>query len=97
MVGKKIADLESDMKNGKAPNWSRDLNTEYLKVIKELGNSSLHISAADIQSEKSIETMDIKEVELALDRMLFVIYEKSKEEDASLKRLKEFSERKKGK
>jgi hypothetical protein len=97
MVGEKIKALEKDIKNETAPPWSKFIGIEFLKVIKNLGNSSLHISAEDISSEKNIETADIKEVELAMGKMLFEIYEKNKEEEASLSRLNQLANRKKGK
>ncbi len=94
MVGQKINKLESDIRETKAPKWATDLNIEFMKILKNLGNSSLHISKDDISAEKSITDSDIKQCELALSRLLYFVYEKDASEQDHLTALRNFSARK---
>ena len=66
----------------------KDLNIEFLKIIKNLGNSSLHISKDDISGELAISDLDIRKLELAFSRLLYLAYEKDAEEAAALSSLK---------
>jgi len=94
MLGQKIAKLERDITDSKAPKWATEINIEFMKILKNLGNSSLHISKEDITAEKSISDVDIKQAELALSRLLHFVYEKDAEEREHLESLRALSDRK---
>lgn len=42
MLGTKLTDLEKDIAAGTAPKWAAELDTEFLALLKELGNASIH-------------------------------------------------------
>src|SRR5262249_47368769 len=42
MLDAKIKELEGQISGGNPPSWARDLDTEYLRVMKELGNAAIH-------------------------------------------------------
>lgn len=42
MLDAKIKELVELIDAGQPPEWARDLDTEYLRVMKELGNAAIH-------------------------------------------------------
>jgi len=97
MVGNKIAALERDIAACHGPLWARTLLPPYLKVIKDLGNSSLHVSNEDLTEERAIDDDLIQEVELTIHTLLDEAYEKEARDKARLEKLETTSRRKAGK
>lgn len=93
MVGAKIAAMEADIKEGRGPKWARDLAVPYIRVIKNLGNSSLHIANEDLSEERSIGDDLIQQIEITLHAILDDAYEKEAREKDRLVRLEAASKK----
>jgi Domain of unknown function (DUF4145) len=88
MLDKKIKDLEAAIKDGTAPKWARELDTEYLHVIKLLGNGSIHPNGGDIGKQASFDTSLVAAVETLFADLLVEVYEIDKTRQERLARLK---------
>lgn len=95
MVGEKIGVLEKQIQNKSAPHWAGNINLDFLRVIKDLANSSLHISKDDLTEEKKISAVDISLVEKAFAKLLYEVYERQAEENAELAALQQLEALKK--
>lgn len=94
MVGNKIAALEADMAKGTAKEWTRGLLVPYMKIIKDLGNSTLHIGA-DINKEKSITDGDILAIEEVFKILVDEVFEKPHIANEKLSKLQAIKDKKK--
>ena len=75
MLGKKISDLESAISNNRAPKWASEIDMEFFKVIKEIGNSSIHPNDGDICKQKEIDEKLLNVVDIVFLELLDKIYE----------------------
>jgi len=75
MLGRKLGKLEADVVAGTAPKWALDLDTEFLTVVKDLGNSSIHPEGDDISKQGSIDTQLYVRVAQTFQELLDLIYE----------------------
>ncbi len=89
MLGKKINDLGEDIKAATAPKWALDLDTEFLKVIKDLGNGSIHPNDGDVTKQAALDKDLLYKVRETFLMLLFVIYELPSKKDRLLSGLKE--------
>lgn len=97
MVGQKIGELETAISAGNAPRWAMDLDTAFLKVLKDLGNSSLHISSEDISAEKNIDDVLVQHIELVFMEILENAYERDALRASRLEKLQAVAAAKKNK
>jgi hypothetical protein len=75
MLNQKIMALEAAITSGTAPAWARDLDTDYLKVVRDLGNGAIHTNGGDISKQDNIDSELIVRVELMFVALLQVVYE----------------------
>lgn len=75
MLGKKIENLEEDINNKKAPKWAMEIDIDYIKAIKEIGNSSIHPNEGDIEKQKEIDQQLLNIVDIIFSELLDKIYE----------------------
>lgn len=75
MLGPKLLKLEADIAAKTAPKWALELDTEFLTVIKDLGNSSIHPNADDISNQSAIDTVLYVRVAQTFQELLDLIYE----------------------
>jgi hypothetical protein len=75
MCGTKLADLETAIKAGTAPKWANELNTEFLNVMKQLGDGSIHPNDGDIKKHEVLDSELIAKVRHTFQMLLFLIYE----------------------
>lgn len=88
MLGKKIADLENDINDGKAPNWAIQLDTEFLRVIKNLGNLSIHANNGDVKKQSEFDNDLLMKLDAVFKMLLFVIYDEPCKKQSLLDSLK---------
>lgn len=88
MLDGKIKALEAAIANGSAPVWARDLDTEYLRVIKELGNGAIHTNGGDIKKQANIDSEMMAAVEATFAGLLQLVYEIPQMRSARLADLK---------
>ena len=72
---KKIENLEEDINNKKAPKWAMEIDIDYIKAIKEIGNSSIHPNEGDIEKQKEIDQKLLNIVDIIFSELLDKIYE----------------------
>jgi hypothetical protein len=75
MCGKKLLDLEAAIKAGTAPKWASELDTEFLEVMKQLGDGSIHPNDGDIKRQQVLDSELIAKVGHTFQMLLFLIYE----------------------
>jgi hypothetical protein len=75
MCGKKLTDLEAAIESKTAPNWAYELDTEFLTVMKKLGDGSIHPNDGDIKKQEVLDSQLIAKVSHTFQMLLFLIYE----------------------
>ena len=75
MCGKKLKDLEAAIKAGTAPKWAFELDTEFLRVMKELGDGSIHPNDGDVSKQGGLDGELIKRVQHTFQMLLLIVYE----------------------
>jgi hypothetical protein len=75
MLGPKLAELEAAIAAKTAPQWAVELDTDFLKVIKDLGNASIHVSDSDIAKQAALDADLVSRVNQTLQMLLYLVYE----------------------
>lgn len=73
--GTKLTELETSIKEGKAPEWTRDFDTEMLTALKQIANASAHPNDGDITRQEHLDTSAIAHVQAAFSMLLQCVYE----------------------
>lgn len=81
MLNAKIVKLEKDIAEGTAKKWAKDLDTDFLKYIKELGNGCIHTNGGDIEKQKELDNELMELVDRVFSILLDMVYEQPKRED----------------
>jgi Domain of unknown function (DUF4145) len=84
MLGPKIAALEAQINAGSAPRWARDLDSDFLRVLKDLGNAAVHFDGRDVQRQDREFRGLLTEVTITFSELLEAIYEREHKEMARL-------------
>ena len=88
MCGKKLKDLEAAVVARTAPKWAYELDTEFLQVMKELGDGSIHPNDGDVKKQEVLDSALIAKVRHTFQMLLFLIYEVPLQKQDSLEALK---------
>jgi hypothetical protein len=88
MLGEKINNLENDIKASKAPNWAHKIEAEFFKVLKNIGNGSIHTNDGDISKQNVLDGELIQAIEVVFSEFLTLIYEEPYQRADRLKQLK---------
>lgn len=88
MLHQKIVALEAAVGAGTAPKWATDLDTEYLNVLKELGNGSIHTNGGDVSKQGAADAHLIALVKTTFAALLQIVYEIPHQKQANLRALK---------
>ena len=75
MCGKKLRDLEAAIDNKTAPKWAYELDTDFLRVMKELGDGSIHPNDGDVKKQAVLDSQLIAKVKHTFEMLLFLVYE----------------------
>ncbi|HEY2513647.1 MAG TPA: hypothetical protein VGI39_22415 [Polyangiaceae bacterium] len=75
MLGPQIGALEAAITNGTAPAWAKELDTEYLALIKDLGNGAIHKNGGDISKQAALDGELVSALESLFAGLLFHVYE----------------------
>ena len=75
MCGKKLADLEKAIAAKTAPKWAYELDTEFLTVMKQLGDGSIHPNDGDVTKQEVLDSELIAQVRHTFQMLLFLVYE----------------------
>ena len=68
--------------------WARDLDTEYLRVMKELGNGAVHANGGDTSKQAALDSRLLLGVERAFLGLLSLAYEEPLSRARNLSALK---------
>lgn len=93
MLADKIKQLESDVKAGTAPRWALDLDSAFLKVIKDLGNAAIHPNQGNIKKQAALDTKLIARVQAMFLYVLKLVYERDAEAKGHLAALRKVATR----
>lgn len=88
MLGGKITALEAKVAAGTAPKWAAELDTEFLRVIKDLGNGAIHTNGGDVMQQAALDDALIVEVRATFEVLLDLVNEVPAKKAASLAKLK---------
>lgn len=75
MLHQKLKDLQDDIGSNKAPRWAMDLDTEFLDVIKQLGNTSIHLNDGDISIQDKLDSDLVAALQTTFLEILDMVYE----------------------
>jgi hypothetical protein len=75
MCGAKIKQLEADIQSSTAPKWAIDLETDFLTVMKQLGDGAIHPNDGDITKQSHLDQSLLVHVKETFRALLFVVYE----------------------
>ena len=70
------------------PPWARDLETDFLSVLKDLGNAAIHPNDGDVTKQAAFDRDLLVRVKETFLLLLFLVYEAPKKRDASLTALR---------
>ncbi len=88
MLGTKLQQLEAAIQAGTAPKWAMELDTEYLDVMKDLGNGAIHPNDGDVKKQSALDTELLYLLTETFSTLLFIVYEVPHQKQDNLNRLK---------
>ncbi|MBS1993462.1 MAG: DUF4145 domain-containing protein [Cyanobacteria bacterium SZAS LIN-3] len=90
-LANKIKSLEEDIKNGygSGHKWVHEIDVGFLKVIKDLGNESIHVNSGDTDTLAIIDAKLLAEVQVLFIELLDLVYEKPGQRAERLKMLQD--------
>lgn len=88
MLGPRIADLDAALTAGTAPKWAGEIDPEYLKTIKNLGNLATHTNSGDLSKQDALDAQLYRQLEVTFIELLDLIYEQPKRRAQRLAELK---------
>jgi hypothetical protein len=88
MLAEKIKAMESKTTDPTAPKWVRELDTEYLTVLKDLGNGSIHPNGGDVTKQDALDRELLVKIEITFQALLYLVYEEPHKKAGSLSALK---------
>ncbi len=88
MLGPKITALEAAIQAGTAPTWARNLDSDFLRVLKDLGNTAIHVDGGNVQQQDTTIRALLPEVVITCGEILDLIYERTQRAQSRLAALK---------
>lgn len=86
--GAKVAALSRDIKKGTAPKWALELDTEFLKVLKALGDGAVHPNDGDVDKQAARDNSLLAQVKETFQMLLYLVYEVPHEKNQRLEALR---------
>lgn len=88
MLGNKIKKLEEDRNNNCGQKWVMEIEPQFLEVIKDIGNSSIHPNDGNIKCQEVIDENLLNIVDIVFSELLDKIYEQPIRSKKNLELLK---------
>jgi hypothetical protein len=88
MLGAKLNQLEENIKRGTAPKWAMEIDTDFLQVMKDLGNASIHPNDGNVEKQKLLDSELIAKMKSTFNLLLFLVYELPSKKDSILQELR---------
>lgn len=89
MCGPKLAALDAAIAAGKAPAWTSRVDTEFLKILKNLGNDVLHTNGGDVSLQEHVTASVLEALAVSFSALLDEVYERPERDRLAKERLKE--------
>ena len=89
MCGERLKALEKDIQAGTAPAWASRGDTDFMTILKDLGNGVLHTNGGDITLQENATPDLVEEISVSFAALLEEVYERPAEEKARKDRLSE--------
>ncbi len=86
--GTKIAALFKDISKGTAPKWALELDRDFLKVLKALGDGAVHPSDGDVADQAELDASLLGSVKETFQMLLYLVYEVPHEKTERLEALR---------
>lgn len=74
-LARKIADLDAAIAAGTAPKWTQRVDSEFLDLIRELGNGSIHPNDGDVKSQERLDGELVNGLSALFQTLLVAAYE----------------------
>lgn len=88
MLGAKVEKLRKDLVAGTAPAWARDLETDFLNVLKDLGNAAIHPNDGDTSRQRALDSELLARVKQVFVYLVDLVYEAPLRKKLALEELK---------
>lgn len=75
MLAQKLAELELAIQKGEAPSWIQRVDSEYLEIIKRLGNLAIHPNDGDISKQSLLDANLVRVLQVVFSELLDAVYE----------------------
>jgi hypothetical protein len=75
MLHGKITALEAAVSQGTAQKWAEDMDTDLLRIMKDLGNGAIHPNAGDISKQDAFDAQLVRDVTALFGYLLYTVYE----------------------
>lgn len=73
MLGPKLAALQHDIEGGTAKKWAQDLQSQYLTVIKKLGDAAIHPGDGRVDRQSALDNALLRQLEITFGELLAVV------------------------
>lgn len=89
MLGQQIKRLTTEIATASfSKAWMKQVDAEMLALLKEIGNGSIHANGGDIKLQEQIDDRLLNDVELVVEGLLQLVYERPEEDRALKERMK---------
>lgn len=89
MLNKKIDSLLADPN---PPAWREQVDSEYLDVLKQLGNAAIHPNDGDVTKQSVLDRQLLAEIRVVFEELLDIVYERPAREAARKAKLRSASD-----
>jgi len=88
LLGKRLHKMIDDVAAGNGPKWAREIDHEFLDVIKKLGDGAIHTNDGDVSKQAVLDEEVLAGVQIAFAEILEVVYERPAKKAEQLEKLK---------
>jgi hypothetical protein len=88
MLKAKIDQLLKDIRDETAPKWAFGVETDFLDVLKKLGDGAVHPNDGDVKRQEALDIDLLADVKKTFLLLLFVIYEVEHKKSETLANLR---------
>jgi hypothetical protein len=75
VLNDKLKNLQKQIDEGSAPKWTNDLDTQFLDLLRSIGNGSVHSEEDVLQKQQAIDDELLNSIEFVVLGLLELIYE----------------------
>lgn len=86
-LSRRIDALEKSREAPDAPKWVRDLDSRFMKVLKDLGNAAIHPNDGDVTRQAAFDQECLNDISETFLELLSLVYEREHETRERLGRL----------